>query len=176
MYDIDLILSDYEPWLKKQAHVISPSGDQVEDLIQEGRIAIWKALDTYDPSRGELYPYLTTMAYFRMGNCLRKHRWTGYQKVSSPYVKRVPEQPMDMTELSTTSCYVVPGSADLSYHKSEIIGALKELTIKQQQYIVNRFWLQVPHRDNVNHGVWDVKTTGAKNRLKEKLKHLEGVA
>ena len=172
MIDVENTLKNYEGWLRQQALTISPSGDQVEDLMQEGRIAMWQSLSRYDPEKGSLASYLTTAAYYRMGSCLKEHRWTGSQKLSTKFVHRVPAVPLN--EVPTEEV-PFPSSADISYHEKEIRESINQLSPRQRQYIEGRFYTDLPSKDNISHGVWDGTNTsvGAKAILRNKLKHLE---
>lgn len=171
MKNVEEILKDYDGWLKHQARIISPSGDQVEDLVQEGRIAMWQALDKYDPSRGSLSSYLVTVAYFRMGKVLKKNNWTGSSRASTNHVVKVGEPYSNLEELSGMVAYL-PDNIELAYHHKEIQKSIEELSPKQQEYAVGKFWNGTKQRELPSHGVWDGH---GKETLKNKLKHLEGI-
>lgn len=63
------------PIVRKQAHRLA-RGDHFtrEDLVQEGIIAVLKAMDTYDPERGSLPAYVSICARNRMISYLRRGR------------------------------------------------------------------------------------------------------
>jgi DNA-directed RNA polymerase specialized sigma24 family protein len=75
-------LADYHNWLYKTAADMLYGGckdPDIDDLVQEGRIAMWKALDKYDDCKGTLAPWLTNAARMRMRELAHGHgRWTGH--------------------------------------------------------------------------------------------------
>jgi RNA polymerase sigma factor (sigma-70 family) len=46
-----------------------------EDAVQEGRIALWKALESYDPKRGRLSSYAVVAIRRAVWNAVRRDRW-----------------------------------------------------------------------------------------------------
>jgi DNA-directed RNA polymerase specialized sigma24 family protein len=78
----DLDLGAYHGWLYKTAAGLLPGGysdADLDDLVQEGRIAMWKAIDTYDDCKGTLAPWITNAARMRMREIAHSHgRWTGH--------------------------------------------------------------------------------------------------
>lgn len=75
-------LGDYHNWLYKTAADLLYDGykdPDIDDLVQEGRIAMWRALDKYDDCKGTIAPWLTNAARMRMRNVATgKGRWTGH--------------------------------------------------------------------------------------------------
>lgn len=75
-------LADYHNWLYKTAAELLRGGyhdPDIDDVVQEGRIAMWRALDTYDDCKGTLAPWLTNAARMRMKDVAIGHgRWTGH--------------------------------------------------------------------------------------------------
>lgn len=75
-------LGAYHSWLYKVAADMLPGGfyaAEIEDLVQEGRIAMWKAYEAYDDCKGTLAPWLTNAARMRMKDIAHGHgRWTGH--------------------------------------------------------------------------------------------------
>jgi DNA-directed RNA polymerase specialized sigma24 family protein len=75
-------LGAYHRWLYKMAGEFLPSGTcdpAIDDLVQEGRIAMWKAYQAYDDCKGTLSPWLTNAARMRMKDIARGHgRYTGH--------------------------------------------------------------------------------------------------
>jgi hypothetical protein len=78
----DLDLDDYHNWLYKTAMEMLPNAGRdpyIDDLVQEGRIAMWRALEKYDDCKGTLAPWLTNAARMRMKDIAFGHgRWTGH--------------------------------------------------------------------------------------------------
>jgi DNA-directed RNA polymerase specialized sigma24 family protein len=91
-------LADYHNWLYKTAADFLPGGYQdkeIDDLVQEGRIAMWKAYEKYDEAKGTLAPWITNAARSRMKDIAHGHgRWTGHTgrrgvtDAMSPHVPR----------------------------------------------------------------------------------------
>jgi DNA-directed RNA polymerase specialized sigma24 family protein len=76
-------LDDYHNWLYKTAAGMLSGGyydPDLDDLVQEGRIAMWKAYEKYDDCKGTLAPWLTNAARMRMKDVAHGHgRWTGHK-------------------------------------------------------------------------------------------------
>ena len=75
-------LPAYHNWLYKTAAGLLPAGyrdSDIDDLVQEGRIAMWKAYAAYDDCKGTLAPWLANAARMRMKDVATGHgRWTGH--------------------------------------------------------------------------------------------------
>jgi DNA-directed RNA polymerase specialized sigma24 family protein len=73
--DVDQTLRDYDRWLHRTAYELLPpafdSADAHDDLVQEGRIAVWDAVRTYCPDRGALPAWITLRARSKMAAALR---------------------------------------------------------------------------------------------------------
>ena len=55
MTDSNAILREYLGWLRKVAgNLIGFGHPDLQDLVQEGYIAMWRALKTYNPASGPL--------------------------------------------------------------------------------------------------------------------------
>lgn len=188
--DKNLTLHAYRGWLYFMANqMVSPA--EVDDLVQEGYIAMWRALDRFDPAKGALPSWLTTAARMRMTDIARGHgQPTGHVGiVASPGSRR---DSRDGRPAATGTAYLdaMPAGAlaeveqkvaiwldaglDLSYHRGQISRALAELTEDERRYILMRFWHQMsaseiqPHfTSNVIH-LW----RGTRARLRESLQHL----
>ena len=73
-------LGAYHGWLYHTAAGLlgNPCHPDIDDLVQEGRIAMWKALAAYDDCKGTLAPWLANAARMRMRDLAYGHsRWTG---------------------------------------------------------------------------------------------------
>jgi DNA-directed RNA polymerase specialized sigma24 family protein len=94
----------YHTWLYKTAADLLRGGyydPDIDDVVQEGRIAMWKAYDAYDDCKGTLAPWLTNAARMRMKDVTTGHgRWTGHTgrrgwtDAMSPKVQRALELDM----------------------------------------------------------------------------------
>lgn len=75
-------LSAYHRWLYRIAADMLPGGfldPEIDDLVQEGRIAMWKAFDRYDDCKGTLAPWMTNAARLRMKDVAHGHgKYTGH--------------------------------------------------------------------------------------------------
>lgn len=132
------ILTRYRGWLLKTAQTLAPTHrcDWV-DLAQEGWIAMWRALRTYDPSLGAEATYLTTAARLRMTDCLRRNLWTGTPGRRG-HVREAPPTPVDPDwdwVDATVSRDTVLAELEQAYHRGEIARALDELPADARERI-----------------------------------------
>lgn len=132
------VLADYEKWLHKVANSITDAA-QHDDIVQEGRVAMWRALSTYDESKGALASWLTRAAEMRMKDVAwGKGQPTGHEAVrGSRQVEEGPsldEQPEEIVQ-------ALLGYVEAAYHDGEVMQVIREvLTAKQQEYVFLRFW------------------------------------
>jgi DNA-directed RNA polymerase specialized sigma24 family protein len=131
----------YVRWLYKTAGEILPGGSYnpgLEDLVQEGRIAIWRARDTHDPEKGPLMPWLQLCARHRM----HKLVWGDEQPVGHQPVRGV--RPVDVVasldELQIDENPWIPGEVLPDLPEPTLMAALRELSPQQREYIYLRFW------------------------------------
>lgn len=196
----DEILIRYESWLQKAARSIAGSSSpHLEDLVQEGRLALWHALSTYDPDRGKLPSWLVYKARYRMYEVLQGKPWTGQpprfhgkQGIQEPAhvvsLDASPRQTADGGAQEPLSATVPPPrdtpddteSAELAYHDDELCAALARLTPQQQRYVTARFWEGMTTAEMKAEvfgydpsALWNAKGNGAKRKLRESLAHLE---
>lgn len=81
--DVNALIADYEAWLHKRAWLIGGVNSH-DDLVQEGRIAMWQALSSFDESAGQLPHWLTFKANGHMLECVTRGHWTGNTKPHAP--------------------------------------------------------------------------------------------
>lgn len=74
--DVNALIADYEAWLHKRASALT-GPDKHEDLVQEGRIAVWQATRSFDTERGALPHWLTFKAENKMKEVITEDLWTG---------------------------------------------------------------------------------------------------
>lgn len=142
------ILSDYERWLHKVANRLLPATDpKHDDLVQEGRVAMWKALRAHDPSKGSLPAWLTRAAENRMKNLAwGKGQPTGHEARRGVQEAPVAASVEEMVEEGPDSLF---GAVDAllgvewAYHHGEIMQAINALSPLQRRYVYARFWLNV---------------------------------
>ncbi|MFB7222412.1 RNA polymerase sigma factor [Streptomyces sp. NPDC056227] len=151
---VDEALADYDAWLHRRAHQMLPSTDhRHDDLVQEGRIAMWQAYRQHDPAKGALPSWLTQNATWHMREVLaRRGKWTGSpgRWQGRHPVQDLPTESLDVLldpsdggRRDETAGGVVPDIADVAmtaYHRAEIVEALAGLTAGQRRYVLHRFW------------------------------------
>lgn len=184
----DEIIGNYENWLHKTANeMLDPSDLNHDDLVQEGRIAMWHALETFSRESGALPAWLTMKAKYRMTEVSGRRRpWTGEPKrhdgwnaedAAAVLSLDLPRgEGVTLTDLLSADKQV--GNMDLAYHEKEIHAAVANLTLAQRQYVVNRFWHGLTNRPG---GIWyghggAKKKGGARKKLAAELAHLEDMA
>lgn len=190
MVDRNQQLQAYRGWLYRVAMSMVPAAE-VDDLVQEGYIAMWRALGTYDHTKGAMPTWLTKAAKLRMADIARGHgRPTGHVGiVASPGSRRDSRDsrpaatgtahldgmaPGAMEEVEARVALWLDAGIDLAYHRGQIAQALAGLTEEQRTYIVLRFWHQMTATEiqpliqsNVTH-LW----RATKNELQQSLQHL----
>jgi len=161
-------LGAYRGWLQKVAGNMIGFGDpRLDDLIQEGYIAMWKALSTFSSSRGSQDWWLKYKAHGRMLEVVRRtvHR-------NEDELSEAPEEALAAPDLLE--------ALELAYHEGEIAEAISRLTPKQRRYVVARFWLGLSGNEMKQLGVfaydpsalWNSRKNGARWKLQESLQHL----
>jgi RNA polymerase sigma factor (sigma-70 family) len=178
----DELLSHYRQWLLKVAWEMTRSKPHLkDDLAQEGHIAMWRALKTYDPDKGSISHWLTKCARWRMGECLRRNElWTGTDNQRG-HERFAPPEPIDPQDEFYASA-IVDGSEAIDkvimgYHYGDILKALNELTAEQREYVLLRFWGEKTYTELFLHfkknpsDLWKV----AKPKLARELAHLASV-
>lgn len=181
----DETIASYHNWLYKIAtQLISASSPHLDDLVQEGRLAMWLAMESYTPSKGSLPAWLTRKARYRMLDVARKSLWTNQPPVSLDEVVTTRGKDTEVTLADTIPDKSEPyEKAEMAYYRAEIAAARRSLTPAQQIYVAARFYDQLTQAEMVRDGIfdydpsalWNRKNTGAKHRLARKLAHLKGM-
>lgn len=137
---VPLDFGDYRRWLYKTAADLLPGGyydTGIDDLAQEGRVAMWRALETHDPARGALAPWVTRAARTRMRDLAWGHgQPTGHEPVRGFTEAEVAvyidgqESPDDLA----------PAEAAVEMAEPALMEVLRELPEEQREYIWLRFW------------------------------------
>lgn len=188
MVDRNQQLQAYRGWLYTVANHLAPTPAEVDDLVQEGYIAMWRALDTFDPAKGALPSWLTGAARLRMADVARGHgRPTGHVGiVASPGSRRDSRDSRPAATGATHLDDLAPGvleehlavwldaGLDLAYHRGQIARALAGLTDEQRTYIVLRFWHQLSTSEIQEQMTSNVVHLWRKTRtqLQQSLQHL----
>lgn len=136
------VLARYRRWLIAVARELAPTRPhEWQDLAQEGWIAMWRALRTFDSTKGAEATYLTTAARLRMLDVLRRHTWLG-TPAARGHVRELPATPVDTSWdwVDAQSQYVENHFEDAlwAYHHGEIADALSQLSAKDRAYVEHR--------------------------------------
>jgi RNA polymerase sigma factor (sigma-70 family) len=148
------ILQKYRSWLRTTArNIYKTQPGRVEDLAQEGWIAMWRVLK----KEGDVPEhFLKNAAICRMRNIIRDdHR--DCRDIRRSRADGLPAQSIDNhgAEAETPSVWVKLqtdlGAIELAYHHGEIADALNALTPTQREYVVLKFWYGLSHAELVSH-------------------------
>ena len=111
---------------------------------------MWKAMNTYDPSKGALPSWLTKAARMRMTDVYRRDTWTG-TPMARGHHREHPATPVDTDDEYITT--LVGSTEDLEerlamrYHDDELVEAIKSLPAEEQEYVLLRFWGGLTYRE-----------------------------
>ncbi len=196
--DFEQLEADWRALLYKHANqLLQWEKSFIEDVVQEGRITLWKTwaeLPADDPHRAHK---ALAHAKLRMKEVAYRSgsRQTGNEsetKVYEPKKKVSVEHEGETVEEWFGGVDALDG-VEIAYHRGEILQAVDALTEKQRKYVYARFWygIDMPagSRSEVIKELKDQnpflrrdvlwtgnKTTrGAKDRLREALAHLSVV-
>lgn len=166
------VLKDYRRWLYKVAQGLAQDSHTQEDLVQEGWVAMWKALSTFDPTKGALPSWITKAALLRMTDVVRRGTYTG--KPSRAGKKGMIEQfpqPADPTWgwMDVVEAPDLIDSVMMAYHDGDFAAAFSDLTQAEREYVYTRFWKMQPNRAN------DWRWKYIKPKLVARLAHLAEV-
>ena len=179
-------LTGYKPWLYKTAQgLLSPQSQEVDDLVQEGYIAMWRAMKTFDPGNGALPAWLTSKARWRMTEVVTKGNWSGQpsrqhgrNSAATPAALSLDADRGDGIALAD----LLPGEEAITdsvltaYHHGEIYDAIASLTPAQRKYVYARFWHGMTTAEMKAEvfgydpsALWNSAKNGAKRKLAEQL-------
>lgn len=182
-------LAEYDLWLHKRAWQMQAVPNDHEDLVQEGRIAMWKALENHDPDKGALPSWLTVHAQYRMKEVVTRKTWTGMpprlhgsQSLDHRIVSSLDQllEDADGVENMLEAADLMD-AAIWAYHQGEVAAALDALTPAQRKYVIARFWMGMQNTDlkivfgYEPHALWTSKKNGARMKLRDRLAHLVSV-
>ena len=143
-------VQDYERWLHAVANdLLPPDSPLHDDLVQEGRIAMWRSLERYDPSKGALPSWVTAAARLRMkdfahgtgrpfGHTPRRGE-RAVEETSSEALQQGSPGLWDSLEVRDADDSLLERVL-VAYHRGEILRAIGALTPEQRRYVVLRFW------------------------------------
>jgi RNA polymerase sigma factor (sigma-70 family) len=154
------ILEDYRGWLYAMARNYSSDIGEHDDLAQEGRIAMWRAMETYDSSKGSLPTWITGAARMRMSDVVRRRTWTG-TPMRRGHTREAPAPVMDPTVITDHYDSGRTEGSDLVAHCAEIRAAVAELPPGARSALFRRFWLD----ESVSASLWSRYYPGLADRL-----------
>lgn len=188
MLTADELLPRFRRWLYAVAYAIG-ADLPVDDVAQEGYIAMWRALKAHDPSKGHVTSWITTAAKARMRDLAQRGREFGHEARRGTVTVEDRVHPVALDELLDAELLVhSPGLLDgimLAYHRGEIVRAMVELTAQERRYVVLRFWggmgtTEIATILEVSEArvrqLWSGSSSqaGARAKLRRSLAHLAG--
>lgn len=178
---VDDILSQYRGWLLKTAWEYADNVADVQDLAQEGHIAMWKHLETWREDSGvKLSTHLMNKARWRMAEVRQRGTYTGKPSQAGKKhsagtgANRGKEQATDFGVSDFEVVSVTKEEVEaimVAYHRGEIMAALNMLKPQHREKVLDWFWRGIV--DSKNRAWWDGKGYGAKYKLREQLEHLK---
>lgn len=155
-----------------------------DDLIQEGRIALWRTMIREDCPSSEAY--LHAAARQRINEVATRQTWTGHTRVHGQPTDPLRQPGKVEMEAALDAGLVtvaadVLGAVEMAYHRGEIMKVLAELPYEYRAYVVLRFWggytqpeiSEILHRqpNNLNRTWQEV----IRPRLQRQLAHLVAI-
>jgi RNA polymerase sigma factor (sigma-70 family) len=140
------IVARFDSWTKKVADDFTRSvnGDGFDDLVNEGRIAIWRSLERFDPDLGHVASWVTRAARTRMvsfhfgkGREFGHTPLRGSREVERSFVLDAVE---DHGTDPLTSRAAMPSHEDDVIRRKDVADALLGLTEKDREILRLRFW------------------------------------
>jgi RNA polymerase sigma factor (sigma-70 family) len=142
--DPDGVLADYHRWLYKVAHAYARNPGDVDDIAQEGRVAMWRAMETFDGDRGSLPSWLTTAAKARMRDVAFRGRPATGHRAARHHAEARPAVSLDAFEQEEAErVFDLVDTLDLverAYMCGVVAKALESLTPRQREYVFLRFF------------------------------------
>jgi RNA polymerase sigma factor (sigma-70 family) len=182
----DAILAGYTSFIRKTAWEYSGNPEYVQDLVQEGYIAMWRALKSYDASRGVSLPtHLMNHARWRIAEVRQRGDFTGKPsqagKKHSAGTRKNADREVSTDLLANhdspedgvlfdLAVYDDLDSVYVAYHHGEIYDAINTLPERKRQKVYERFWLG--EYDPKNSAWWYAKRIGVRDLLRPQLEHL----
>lgn len=146
MIDQHQLLVELRPKIRLiSARLLGRQTSHVDDLAQEGWLAVWKALptaptfDTLDATIG----WCLAVARNKMRNWIR-------DELAAPRRGLNNETPAGSGTSSGDALFEALSSSetlegvDLGYHDGKVAAALEKLTPTQRRYVIARFWHGIP--------------------------------
>ena len=173
-----------DAYLGRVAREVTDDESLIEDLVQEGRITTWVMSRKYPGKPRGFYGKcarrrMMDLAYYgypmtgESDGVPRKGRKNPLR--DSHYLMGAPLGPDGVTLADVLPAPDSMESCELAYHRREIHSAIRKLTPKQREYVVNRFWLG-ESVGNLGASRWSDPPNGARDKLRVTLAHLADVA
>lgn len=144
---VDELLPRFRKWLYAVAYGIGADPLHIDDIVQEGYIAMWRALKTHDAGKGTVTTWITNAARMRMLDMLKRGRPLGHDARRGVVTveDRVTPDSLDQlmedggAEVASLSHHVLDDIVS-AYHRGAIVKAINDLPALQRRYVVLRFW------------------------------------
>lgn len=165
------LLTRYRPWLRRVAAGMTIP-DQVEDLAQEGWVALWRALRSWN-RRDPLDYWVKRKATERMLTLVQRDWQTRKALLDVPAGHPAHAEVDPVWDQLRVALPDIEGA----YHHGEIHQAIAALTPREKEYVYLRFWGDYRKPDMIGHfgyepsGVW----RSARRKLADTLAHLAPV-
>lgn len=125
--EIEQILSEYKPLVLKLAKGYYIQGGDIEDLIQEGMIALYSCTFSYDETKSSFSTYAYIAISSRLKNVV-KHSFSKNQRVLSDAVE-IDDDLMMPREISIEDQYILKEEMSLFRRKMEMILSKREFEV-----------------------------------------------
>lgn len=177
-------LGPYRGWLLRVASNMT-TGENIQDLAQEGWIAMWRASHTHKGGASLDY-WLKYKAIRAMLEYARRQGKGGVvfkggrQAAPEGDALKAP-LPFDPDVLKEMGRFVDNGEVESAYHQGEIVEAINSLTTRQREWVYLKYFRDYSDAALLAHfkypasSLWYNKTDGARWKLQEALSHLEDV-
>lgn len=137
--DPEGVLADYHRWLYKVAADLLPDSyhdKDIDDLVNEGRIAMWRAMETYDESLGALPSWITRAARTHMRSIAHGNS----QPTGRPATRGSREVDTGPSLDQIDDADALIGGALDSYLQGALPEFFDALTPRQREHVFLRFW------------------------------------
>lgn len=174
---LEEILTEYRLWLMKTAWRYSNGNNKLDDLVQEGAIAIWQAHREWTPdNKVPLHTFLYNKAKWRMAQVAKRETYSGRPSQRGKNSHATAENEHSHGDLTAAIFERAEWKPEpvIAYHTPEIIAAINTLPLVQRQKVYEYFWLDMPNGNGWSW--WNRKKSGARDRLRPQLEHLQDLA